>query len=136
MNPNGIDLTAMRAEVASLEEQLTRMQAGYQELQRALAERAITVTAADGTVSVTVDARGHVTDVELDPKIYQRPDTQRLAATITATIQQAVTEVQEQVKELTRPMMPDPETQAQLGIDIDDVFSAEPLPPLRGLPGQ
>lgn len=136
MNPDGIDLTAMRAEMASLEDQLARMQTGYQDLQRAIAELAVTVTAADGTVSVTVDGRGQVTEVELDPKIYQRPDTQRLGATITATIQQAVAEVQEQVKELTKPLLPDPDTQALLGIGIDDLFSADPLPPLREQFGQ
>lgn len=43
----------------------------------------------DGYVTVTVGPNGHVTKVELDPRIYRRPDSRVLPTTVTETIQRA-----------------------------------------------
>lgn len=116
-----MDLEAMQAQIESLQEQLVKMQEGQAELQRKLKALRVTVTSADDLVTATVDARGHVESVQLDPKIYQDPDSRRLAATITATIQQAVGEVIERVTELTRPFVPEEVLRAHMGFDFDRV---------------
>jgi hypothetical protein len=60
--------------------------------------------------------------VELDSRIYQRPDSRHLAATITATIQQASAEAMAQVTELVRPYLPSEAVQAHLGIDLAEIL--------------
>jgi DNA-binding protein YbaB len=117
-----MDIAAMRAQIERLQTRLEKMRDGQAELQRKLAELRVSVTSADELVSVTVDARGQVEVLALDPRIYQRPDSRLLAATITATIQQAAAEAMEQVLELTRPFMPDEVLRAHMGLDIDEVL--------------
>lgn len=117
-----MDLAAMQAQIESLDGQLARMQAGHAELQRQLRELRVSVSSADGLVTATVDARGQVVRIELDPRIYQRPDSRRLAATIAATIQQAAREASEQVAELLRPFVPEPVRQAHAEFDLDAVL--------------
>jgi DNA-binding protein YbaB len=127
-----MDTSAARSEVERLEAHLGRLLDGHAELQRNLREIRVTVTSADELVSVTVDARGQVEGVTLDPRIYQRPDSRLLAATITATIQQAVAEVMQQVMELTRPFMPDETLRAHLSLDLDGVLRQRDIELLGG----
>jgi DNA-binding protein YbaB len=117
-----MDLAAMRAQIERLQTQFEKLRDGRAELERQLAELRVTVTSADGLITATVDARGHVERVELDSRIYQRPDSRFLAATITATIQQAAAEAMERVLELTRPFMPDEVLRAHMNLDIDEVL--------------
>jgi DNA-binding protein YbaB len=127
-----MDTSAARSEVERLEAHLGRLLDGHAELQRNLREIRVTVTSADELVSVTVDARGQVEGVTLDPRIYQRPDSRLLAATITATIQQAAAEVMQQVMELTRPFMPDETLRAHLSLDLDGVLRQRDIELLGG----
>lgn len=117
-----MDLAAMRAQVEHLQAQLGKLRESHAELQRKLHELRASVISADELVTVTVDARGQVEQIELDPRIYQRPDSRLLAATITATIQQAAAEAMEQVAVLTRPLIPDEAMQAHLNLDLDRVL--------------
>jgi DNA-binding protein YbaB len=117
-----MDAAAMRAQVERLEAHLAELRAGHDQLQRSIREVQVTVTSADQLVTVTVDARGQVERVELDSRIYQRPDSRHLAATITATIQQASAEAMAQVTELVRPYLPSEALQAHLGIDLAEIL--------------
>jgi DNA-binding protein YbaB len=117
-----MDLAAMQAHIERLQTQLEKLRDGRAELERQLSELRVTVTSADELVTATVDARGQVDQVSLDPRIYQRPDSRLLAATITATIQQAATEAVERVLELTRPFMPDEAVRAHMKLDLDEVL--------------
>jgi DNA-binding protein YbaB len=117
-----MDAAAMRAQVERLEAHLAELRAGHDQLQRSIREVQVTVTSADQLVTVTVDARGQVERVELDSRIYQRPDSRHLAATITATIQQASAEAMAQVTELVRPYLPSEAVQAHLGIDLAEIL--------------
>jgi len=117
-----MDRAAMRAQVERLQSHLEELRAGHAQLQRSIREVRVTVISADQLVTVTVDARGQVQRVELDPRIYQRPDSRHLAATITATIQQAGAEAMAQVTELVRPYLPSEALQAHLGIDLAEIL--------------
>lgn len=116
-----MDIAAMQAQIERMHTQLEKLQDGQAELQRSLEELRVTVTSADDLVTVTVDARGQVESVTLDSRIYQRPDSRLLAATITATVQQAAAEAVTRVQELTRPFMPDEVLRAHLGLDLDEI---------------
>jgi DNA-binding protein YbaB len=117
-----MDAAAMRSELERLEAHLEKLRDGHAALQRKLREIRVSVTSADELVTVTVDARGQVDGITLDPRIYQRPDSRLLAATITAAIQQAAAEAMVQVMELTRPFMPDETLRAHLDLDFDEVL--------------
>jgi DNA-binding protein YbaB len=117
-----MDAAAMRSELERLGAHLEKLHDGHAELQRKLREIRVSVTSADELVTVTVDARGQVDGITLDPRIYQRPDSRLLAATITAAIQQAAAEAMARVMELTRPFMPDETLRAHLDLDFDEVL--------------
>lgn len=69
----------------------------------ALAETAVS---ADGYVEVTVDARGAVVGLALDPRVYREPDADALAATIVATAAEAADAVREHVFVAMKPLLP------------------------------
>ncbi|SHN75413.1 YbaB/EbfC family nucleoid-associated protein [Cryptosporangium aurantiacum] len=43
----------------------------------------------DGLVKAVVGPRGHLLELELDPRIYRNPNSKALAATIAATVREA-----------------------------------------------
>jgi hypothetical protein len=71
---------------------------------------------------VTVNARGELMELELDPRIYRRPDSKALADTITATLRRASAEAADRVAELCKPLLPESEVRAHLNQDIDGMF--------------
>jgi len=54
----------------------------------------------DRTVKVVVGPRGQLVDIEIDPRVFRKPDAAALQAEILAASADAVSQVQEQVKEL------------------------------------
>lgn len=52
---------------------------------------------ADGLVAVTVDGRGRLCELTLDPRIYRSPDSRALSADITATVAAATRLATEQI---------------------------------------
>lgn len=61
----------------------------------------------DGLVKVTVGARGELTDLVLDPRIYRSTDAAGLATTITDTVNRAVAAAAIRMVEMTEPLLPD-----------------------------
>lgn len=58
-------------------------------LYKAMTEARVTMDSADGLVTVVTSGRGEVLELELDPRIYQSPDSRALADTILETIRAA-----------------------------------------------
>jgi hypothetical protein len=54
----------------------------------------------DRMVRVTVGPRGQLIDLELDPRIYRRPNSKALAASIVATVREAVEEATRRTTEI------------------------------------
>src|SRR4051812_42306388 len=98
------------------------MRAGYGELQQKLRAVTATVSSEDGSVTATVGPRGQLLKLELDPRISRRPDSGRLAATITETIRNATEQAMATVTELCKPFVPDAQFQAHLNYDFDGLF--------------
>ena len=97
-----------------------RLRDDLADLRQSMEDVAETAYSPDGLVSATVGAQGQLTELALDPRIYRTTDVTALAATITATIQDAVTAATTRVVELSRPFLPD-------GMDV-----ADPAPRLPG----
>lgn len=117
-----MDIEALRARADELMAQFERMRSGVGDLQQQLKAVDVTVVSEDGLVTVTVGPNGHVTKVEFDPRIYRRPDSKELSATVTETIQRATEAALAEVEELLQPFVPDGQFQAYLDHDLAGVF--------------
>ncbi|MFD1539849.1 YbaB/EbfC family nucleoid-associated protein [Nonomuraea guangzhouensis] len=83
----------------------------------------VTETSRDGQVSVTVGARGELIRLDLDPRIYRRPDARYLADTIAETAHRAAVRAQERVTEIFEPVIPPEEFKAHLEGDLEAVMA-------------
>lgn len=95
--PVGPDLDAFREYSEGLQVKLQQLMDQGPELARQARAVQVTETSPDGLVSVTVGARGDLVRLDLDPRIYRRPDSRTLADTITETVHRATATAQEQV---------------------------------------
>jgi DNA-binding protein YbaB len=117
-----MDLPAMRAQADELMARFERMRSGLGDLQQQLKAVTATVTSEDGLVKATVGPRGQVIRVELDPRIYRRPNSKELSTTVTETIRKASEKAMSQVEELCRPFVPDSQFQAYMDNDLEGIF--------------
>jgi DNA-binding protein YbaB len=60
----------------------------------------------DGMVKVQVGPRGQLVDLEIDPRVFRKPDSQALRASILDAANAAVAQVLRQVEELVQEQMP------------------------------
>ena len=117
-----MDLQAMRAQADELMARFESMRSGYTDLQQKLRAVQGSATSKDGMVKATVGPRGQLIKLELDPRIYRRPNSRELAATITETVQQATETAMKSIEELMRPFVPDAQFQAHMNFDFEGVF--------------
>lgn len=66
-----------------------RLAGEIRDIQRELEAVTETAFSPDGLISATVDARGDLLELALDPRVYRDPDSRRLAAAITETCRAA-----------------------------------------------
>ena len=97
---------ALMARFAEVQGQYERMRNGLADLQQQLARLQITVKSTDELVTATVNARGQLARVELDPRAYRELAPEELAASITATVRQAAEQATQQVSGLLRDYLP------------------------------
>jgi hypothetical protein len=87
---------------------------------REIAETAYSV---DRTVAATVDGRGELRELILDPRIYRTTNAAALAATIRDTITRAGDTASERLFELVRPLLPDDlRVRSLREIELQDLF--------------
>jgi len=86
--------------------------------------RAVQVTekSPDGLISATVGARGELIRLDLDPRIYRRPDSRELADSITDTIKAAAAKAQDTVLDLFEPLVPRNEMAEHMSGNLEDVL--------------
>jgi DNA-binding protein YbaB len=113
------DNRQLRARAEELMGEFNRLRTGMGELQQKLRQITATAKSDDGYVKATVGPRGQLIRLELDPRIYRRPDSKQLAATITQTINRATADAMAQVSEACKPYLPEEELQAHLQFDVD-----------------
>ncbi|GIH14078.1 YbaB/EbfC family nucleoid-associated protein [Rugosimonospora africana] len=113
------DNRQLRARAEELMGEFNRLRTGMGELQQKLRQITATAKSDDGYVKATVGPRGQLIRLDLDPRIYRRPDSKQLAETITETIKRATADVMAQVSEACKPYIPEEELQAHLQFDVD-----------------
>src|SRR4051794_38187295 len=104
MEPNNIpNVAAARALAEELEGRLQRLiEEGPKIKERAVALQ-VTEKSTDGLISVTVGPNGQLIRLDIDPRIYRRPDARALADAITETIKRAGTKAREEIVGMFAP---------------------------------
>ncbi|WP_223256182.1 YbaB/EbfC family nucleoid-associated protein [Micromonospora endophytica] len=97
---------ALRARFDDVFGQYQQLRSGLDELQTRLTELRVTERSDDGQVTATVNARGELVSIELDPSIYRNRDARALSAKITATVRRASAEATAKTQELVAGYLP------------------------------
>jgi DNA-binding protein YbaB len=97
----------MKAHLEQMMSQVRRMATEASSVQKKAMRITATVKSADDTVTATVGPRGHLIDLELDPKIYRRPNSAQLAQTIVQTVREAVEQAMNEGQDLLQEVLPD-----------------------------
>ncbi|MGW4799543.1 YbaB/EbfC family nucleoid-associated protein [Nonomuraea sp. NPDC004297] len=116
------DIAGLQAYAEELRETFMRMQREAKDLNARAQAIQITEQSADGHVSATVSVRGELIRLDLDPRVFRRPDARGLADTITATVRQARTRALEELVELFGPVVPPEQLRAHLDGDLETVL--------------
>jgi len=116
--PDDLPSTAgIRAYAEELEKRFRRLQEEGPKLQERARSLQVTEKSGDGLIAATVGARGELIRLDIDPRIYRRPDARALADEITETIKKAGATARDQVVELFATLVPREQLNAQLGGD-------------------
>lgn len=86
--------------------EVERVVAGIPETARRLAEVRVSQTSADGLVTATVDMRGRLLELRLDPRIYRIPDADALADSIVRQTAEATERAAAAGESLLRDLLP------------------------------
>ncbi len=127
-----MDAHSMQARVDELMEQFEKLRSGAGEVTAKAKAVQVTEKSRDGLVSVTVGPRGQLVRLDLDPRIYRRPDSRELADTITETIHRATKQAQEQVSSLFETIIDKDQLNAHMDGDIDGILRNIDAEILRG----
>ncbi|AEH07789.1 MULTISPECIES: YbaB/EbfC family nucleoid-associated protein [Protofrankia] len=91
-------------------------------LQRRMLEVTGQAWSDDRMIKAVVGARGHLIELEIDPRVYRRPDSKALAATIVATVRSATEDAKRQTKEIVDGSLPSDMRLSSIGgMDIDEL---------------
>jgi len=112
------DLSGLRALAEELTGQLAKVRSGLSDMQKEMTAVTATVKSPDGYVTATVGPRGHLVRLQLDGRIYRNPDSAKLAATITETIQKATAEAAQKVQDVTSKYAPGMDVSGYLRGDV------------------
>ncbi|WP_157253482.1 YbaB/EbfC family nucleoid-associated protein [Nonomuraea typhae] len=83
----------------------------------------VTEQSRDGLVTVTVDARGELVGLEIDPRVYRDPDARALADTIAGTLARATEKAREQIVDVFAHLIPAEQLRAYLDGDLEAVLT-------------
>lgn len=116
------DLAGMRAYAEELQGRFEKLTTEGSQLQERARTVQVTEKSPDGFVSATVGSRGELIRLDLDPRIYRRPDSRELADTITDTIKAAGVKAQEEVLEVFEPLIPREELQLHMDGNMEGLL--------------
>ncbi|WP_262379721.1 YbaB/EbfC family nucleoid-associated protein [Nonomuraea sp. PA05] len=116
------DVAGLRAYADELRDTFMRMQREASDLNARAQAIRITEKSLDGLVSATVSVRGELIRLDLDPRVFRRPDARGLADTITDTVRRAAARAVEELVELFEPVIPPEQLRAHLDGDLDTVL--------------
>ncbi len=112
----------MQAYADELRTMFMRLQDEGMELHTRAKELRVTEKSPDGLVSVTVGSRGELVGLDLDPRVYRRPDARHLADTIVETTRRAEARLRESIVEIFAPVVPPEQMRAHIDGDVEAIF--------------
>ncbi|GAA0726705.1 YbaB/EbfC family nucleoid-associated protein [Dactylosporangium roseum] len=114
-----MDNRALRARADELLGELDRIRLGMNDLGQQLRQITAIAKSDDGFITAVVGPRGQLIRLDIDPRVYRRPDSRQLAISITKTIQAATQDAMDKVAEACKPYLPDDQVQAHLQFDTE-----------------
>ncbi|MFC4010553.1 YbaB/EbfC family nucleoid-associated protein [Nonomuraea purpurea] len=112
----------MQAYADELRRTFVRLQEEGDDLRRQAQAIQVTERSHDGLVTATVGARGNLIRLDIDPRVYRRPDARQLADTIAGTIHRAADTARQRVLEVFDPLIPVEQMRAHLDGDLETVM--------------
>jgi DNA-binding protein YbaB len=100
--PVGPDWNGLRA----MMEDVQKAVGGIGDAQEKMLRVSGTAWSEDRTIKAVVGPRGHLVELEIDPRVYRKPNSKQLAADILATVRRAVEQATAQAQEIVAEMMP------------------------------
>jgi DNA-binding protein YbaB len=91
---------ALRARFDDVFGHYQRLRSGLDDIQRRLAEMQVSAESADGLIRATVDSRGHLRELKLDPAVQREMDPDRLGREIVGAVREATARTTDQVREM------------------------------------
>ncbi|GII60371.1 hypothetical protein Skr01_04560 [Sphaerisporangium krabiense] len=116
------DAAEMRAYADELRATFTRLHQEAPALHEKARAVQVTEKSRDGLISATVGPRGDLIRLDIDPRVYRRPDSRELADSITETVHRAAEKARERVVELFEPLIPAEQMAAHLDGDLERVL--------------
>ncbi|MDT5024550.1 MAG: hypothetical protein QOE61_976 [Micromonosporaceae bacterium] len=124
-----------QAHIDELLQQYRQVRDNLGQMQREMTELTATAESPGGAVRATVDYRGNLTKLEINPRAHRSLDSATLADQIVETTKKAAQQVQERVREVVSPNVPDVAGLSGIGGDFDftKLFPEDPkdLSPIR-----
>jgi DNA-binding protein YbaB len=122
MEPNNVpNVAAARALAEEMEGKLQRLIEEGPKLKERAAALQITEKSKDGLITATVGPNGQLVRLDIDPRIYRRPDARALADAITETIKRAGTKAREEIVGMFTSVLPRDQIEAHMSGDMDAV---------------
>jgi DNA-binding protein YbaB len=97
---------ALRDRLADVYGRYERLRSDMDAVQQRLASLQVSAVSEDGSTHATVDARGHLTELRLDPAACRSIEADQLARTIVATVRSAAARTAGRVEELMAGYLP------------------------------
>ena len=97
---------ALRDRLAQVHERYARLRSDMDEMQHRLAEMRVLAVSPDGFVRATVGPRGQLIDLWLDRRACRTIDSDQLARTIVATVQDAAARTANEVEAMMADYFP------------------------------
>jgi len=104
---------------------LRRATAAIPDTQKRMLQVTGTATSSDRLIKVTVGPRGQLLDLDIDPRVFRKPDARALSAEILAAVRLAVEDAARQTSAILAESLPaDMRSGAIGGIDITTLISS------------
>jgi DNA-binding protein YbaB len=116
------DEAGLRAYAEQLRADFVRLQEELPAVHERARAFQLTEKSADGLISATVGARGDLVRLDIDPRVYRRPDSRALADSVTETVQRAAVKARAEVIQAFAPFVPAEQMKAYLEGDVQAVL--------------
>lgn len=122
-----------RPRLEAMLEDAHRVLGSAAEMQRKLNDLTVSTRSEDGYVVTTVDARGRLVQLDLDPRIYRSPNAGALSALVLETMQRAIEKVELDTRKILEQYLPsDLDIDAFTNIDFERYATRSEQPGRRG----